>query len=138
MGTLQKSQTCHEQPMELRYLPKNSDFQLLNGLDHQHEANRSRSGKMMIFDPKIVRIDRNRKNERLFKGIVQRSCSKHCSKSCFVDAEMCKDIEVHTKTRCEDCRKFGFSHHFNDAKTKRERVFGDKINVFFHVFLHVF
>ena len=42
-----------------------NDFQLLNGLDHEHEVIRSRSGKMMIFHPKIVRIGRNRKNERL-------------------------------------------------------------------------
>ena len=41
-------------------MQKNTDFQLLNGLDHQHEAIRSRSWKMLIFDPKFVRIGRNR------------------------------------------------------------------------------
>ena len=55
----------HEKSMDLKYFLKTSDFQLLNGLDHQHEVIRSRSGKMMIFHPKIVRIGRNRKNERL-------------------------------------------------------------------------
>ena len=52
--------------MDLKYLLKNTDFQLRNSLDHEHDVIRSRSEKMMIFHPKIVRIGRNRKNERLF------------------------------------------------------------------------
>ena len=51
-----RAQNSAQKSMNLSYLSKNSDFQLLNGLDHQHEAIRSRSGKIMIFDPKIVRI----------------------------------------------------------------------------------
>ena len=62
MGTLQKSQKCHEKSINTMQLLKNSDFQLRNGFDHQHEAIWRRSWKIVIFDAKIVRNARNHKN----------------------------------------------------------------------------
>ena len=59
MGTLQKSQKCHEKSISTRYFAKNTDFQLLNCFDHVYEAIRIRSWKIVIFEPKIVRTDQN-------------------------------------------------------------------------------
>ena len=59
MGTLQKSQKCHEKSISTRYFAKNTDFQLLNGFDHVYEAIRAGSWKIVIFEPKIIRIDEN-------------------------------------------------------------------------------
>ena len=59
MGTLQKSQKCHEKSISTRYFAKNTDFQLLNGFDHVYEAIRTWSWKIVIFEQKIVRTDQN-------------------------------------------------------------------------------
>ena len=59
MGTIEKSQKCHEKSINTRYFVKNTDFQLLNCFDHVYEAIRTWSWKIAIFEPKIVRTDQN-------------------------------------------------------------------------------
>ena len=105
MGTLQKSQKYNEKSINTGQLLKNNDSQLLNGFDHEHEAIRGRSWKIMISDAKIVRTARNRKNWTHFfpqlprvgaQNIVQnrdfsqnprwgKTCSTICEKSTIPD-----------------------------------------------------
>ena len=59
MGTLEKSQNVHEKSMSTRYFAKNMDFKVLNGFDHIYEAIRSSSWKIVIFEPKMLRIAQN-------------------------------------------------------------------------------
>ena len=63
---------CHEKSISrfsTMQLPKNNDFQLLNGFDHQHKAIRGRSWKIVVFYAKIVRIAQNHKNRTAFSTI---------------------------------------------------------------------
>ena len=59
MGTLEKSQNVNEKSRSTRYFAKNIDFKVLNGFDHIYDAIRSSSWKIVIFEPKMLRIAQN-------------------------------------------------------------------------------
>ena len=83
MGTLQKSQKCHEKMICLRQLLKNRDFHVLNGFDHTLEAIGGRNWKIVIFDAKIVRIAQNQRTEQLFWLFTSCWSYNSCSESWF-------------------------------------------------------